>query len=128
MKLIATADFSQGPNNPLGLANNSRHVKRGTVFSIGGDLPFEKLSKEQGQLYTSISHWTCLFDSDEGRQILAEIERTKESEKQKIKSNKAANKTGDKWYVKIIIGVSIAVIVIFIGAMLHHFFPLWFRS
>jgi hypothetical protein len=135
MKLIATTSFSQGLNNPLGLPSDSRHVEKGTVFSIGGDLPFEKLSKEQQMLFGKIAHCTCPLDTEQGRQILAEVNRLQKSEAtlpqksetENVKSEKPANNSGDNWRNKIFIGVCIGLIVLFVGAVLHHFFPNWFH-
>jgi hypothetical protein len=83
MKLIAKTGFSQGLNNPLGLPNGSQHVERGAIFSIGEDLPFEQLSKEQQALYGTISHCSCLLDSEEGKRIFEESERTRKIEMQR---------------------------------------------
>jgi hypothetical protein len=74
MRLIAKSDFSQGPNNPLGIPGGSQHVKRGTIFSIGGDLPREKLSRDDQNFLGGIIHCVCDVDSDEGGRILKELE------------------------------------------------------
>ena len=127
MKLIATANFRQGPNNPLRLPRDSRHVERGTEFSIGGDLPFEKLSKEQQVLHGQFSHCVCPLDSDQGRQILAECERVKKSAEDMKRAESARNRPHKYWYEKpaglIAIGVVVGVVVYVLCKYLAHHFP-----
>lgn len=132
MKLIAKSNFSQGLNNPLQLPGGQKHVERGTVFSIGGDLPFEKLSKDEHMLHGQLSHCICPLDSEEGKQILAEVEAQKKLEAEKVKTaHDAIRATADKWYQKPVgivllatLGIVLATIIV---GILSHFFPRFFH-
>ena len=83
MKFIATRDFSQGPHNPLKLPNGEMFIKKGTSFCIGGETPCDKFGKglnaDDLKIYQMFAGTGLLvpFDSDEGRQVLADIEHAK---------------------------------------------------
>jgi hypothetical protein len=83
MKFIAARDFSQGPNNPLKTHTGERHINKGTSFYIGGDTPCgrygEGLSPDDLKIFRMLTGTGAFvpFDSDEGRQVLADIERAK---------------------------------------------------
>lgn len=83
MKFIATRDFSQGLNNPLKTPTGEMHIKKGTSFHIGGDTPCDKYGNGLGaddlktfRIFTGTGAFVA-FDSEEGRQVLADIERAK---------------------------------------------------
>jgi heme oxygenase len=122
MKLIATTSFRLAI-----LPSGSKHVERGTPFSIGGDLPPEKLSKDDYKIYSALldARRICDPNSDEGRQISAEIERTKESEKEKQKQNKKTDR--QNWHKKpvgiFVITVLAGLILWIITEILTHLFP-----
>jgi hypothetical protein len=83
MKYIATRDFSQGLGNPLNTAIGDKHVAKGTVFYIGGETPCDRygqgLNPEDLKIFQKFAGTGLFvpFESDEGRQILADIERAK---------------------------------------------------
>ena len=84
MKFIAPDDFSQGLRNPLKLPGGGTHISKGTEFSIGpDDIPFDRsgcgLSGEDLETFRLFFGAGKLvpLDSDQGRQIKAEIERAK---------------------------------------------------
>lgn len=83
MKFIATRDFSQGLNNPLKMPDGGMHIKKGTCFYIGGDTPCDRYGSGLSpddlkifRLFAGTGQFVA-FDSDEGRQVLADIERAK---------------------------------------------------
>jgi hypothetical protein len=83
VKFIATRDFSQGPNNPLKMPDGGMHIKKGTLFYIGGDTPCDRhgagLSPDDLKIFRMFTGTGAFvpFDSEECRQVLADIERAK---------------------------------------------------
>jgi hypothetical protein len=136
MKYIATRDFKQGLNNPLELPDGSRDVKKGTIVEIDGDLPFEKLPKEEYLKYSNFfifPPYLVPLDSDQGRQIQADVEGAKELEAEKMKAaHDAISARTPKWYQKpvgiVLLGAIAIVVAAFALGLLSHFFPRWFHS
>jgi len=130
MKYIANSDFSQGPQNPLKRDDGSQYVKRGDVVDIGGELPIEKLPKEQYLLYSNFISRLFLLDSDQGRQIQADCQRLKNLELEKKRAESARNRPHKYWYEKPIgligiftfIGVVVGVVVFIVCEYLKHKF------
>jgi hypothetical protein len=83
MKFIAARDFSQGLNNPLKTHTGESYIKKGTCFYIGGDTPCDRhgegLSPDDLKIFRKFAGTGAFvpFGSDEGRQVLADIERAK---------------------------------------------------
>jgi hypothetical protein len=83
MKFIATKDFSQGLNNPLNMPGGGMHINKGTSFYIGGDTPCDRygagLNPDDLAIFRKFAGTGMFvpFDSDEGKQVLADIEHAK---------------------------------------------------
>jgi hypothetical protein len=80
MKFIATTDFSQGNKNVLNIPGGGMHISRGMVVELDFDLPITKLPKEEYLKYSMFfgqQPHLVPIDSDQGRQILEDIERAK---------------------------------------------------
>src|SRR6267142_5064803 len=75
MKFIAPSDFSQGLGNPLKIPSGEPFVKKGTIFSIGDDLPVAMFSDEDLKLHFKLftAGRICRLESEWGSQILADM-------------------------------------------------------
>ena len=133
MKFVAPKDFSQGLQNPLKISGGAMHVPKGTIFSLGGDTAKEQLTGEDLQTYRTFFGAGCLcpFDSDEGRQIMAEVKRLKEIE-EKANKDKFKNNPENRWDKKpfgaVVLTVFGGFILLIIAAILAHYLPKWFHS
>ena len=98
MKYIATRDFSQGPNNPLKMPTAEAGIRKGTVFYIGGETPCDKygegLSADNLKIFRMFAGTGAFapFDSDEAKQVLADIERAKTPRERRADGFKTFNR------------------------------------
>lgn len=84
MKLVATANFLH-TNSEIKLAfdkpqKNPRHVAKGARFSIGGDLPFEKLSPRES-IYVTLLNREGRILSPEQTELVARVDAEVENDK-----------------------------------------------
>ncbi|HWW02641.1 MAG TPA: hypothetical protein VNZ64_23280 [Candidatus Acidoferrum sp.] len=98
MKFIAKRDFSQGLNNPLKTDTGEMHIKKSTCFHIGGDTPCDKygdgLSADDLKIFRMFAGTGVFvpFDSEEGRQVLTDIERAKTPRERRAEEFKSLNR------------------------------------
>jgi hypothetical protein len=110
MKYIATTDFSQGNKNVLNNSGGGTHIHRGMVVELDFDLPLTKLPKDEYLKYSVFfgqQPHLVPIDSDQGRQILAEIQRLKNAED--VKRAEAAKEQSKRNAEKIKIGIAITL-------------------
>jgi hypothetical protein len=137
MKFIAPSDFSQGLRNPLKLPSEGMHVLKGTIFSIGGDeVPYDRtgrgLKGQDLETFHALYHLLVPLDSEQGRQILEDIQRAKKLAEEAKRAERARNRASKNWYEKpggiVFLAVTGGVIVVIITAILCHYWPTWFHS
>jgi hypothetical protein len=91
MKYIATTNFSQGNKNVLNIPGGGMGINRGMVVELDFDLPITKLPKEDYLKYSVFFGQQPMLvplDSDQGRQIVAEIERAKTPRERRVEEFK----------------------------------------
>ena len=111
------------------------HIERGREIELPFDLPITKLPKNEYLKYSVFFGQQPMLvpiDSDQGRQIVAEKERAKKLEAEKVKeANKAIKveiiEANEKWHQKpfgiIFLTVLALTIAAIVWVILQHYFP-----
>ena len=66
MNLVATSDFRNQWTDKIEIEDTPHelHIPKGSRFSIGGGLPFEKLSQVEKQIVTLLNSAGRILDAD----------------------------------------------------------------
>lgn len=90
MKLIALRNFS----NNCGIEiekpeNHPKEVHKGAVFTINGDVPFEKLNATDKRLVMELQHANCVGDGN-NKDVIEAVRKELESEGKRLERAKPA--------------------------------------
>lgn len=77
MNLVATSDFRNQWTDKIEIADTPHelHIPKGSRFSIGGDLPLEKLSQGDRQIVTLLNSSGRILDADNQKDKVAIIDK-----------------------------------------------------
>ncbi len=94
MKLIAIRDFSNNVPDKLDIkdALHDRHVHKGAIFTVGDELPFDKLTKPDQALVALLNYSKCVGDAT-NKDVVARVQAEIAAEKKAAEALKGTERS-----------------------------------